>query len=151
MLYLARFQQLSSQSRRWQCCRLLGTRGGWIHMLRWWISQLEKQSFCFQFQEPGAKESGDKPFLVASLSLSLSFFFFPAVGIFCCHPLAFCSFLSLLLHSDALFPLTSKGSLVLCLSTFQGELLFLLLTSAHNPSPLLFLPVSCTCTASTFI
>lgn len=106
------------------------------------------------FSIPEAKEGGDKPFLVSSLSmsrpLSLSLFF-PGVGIFRCHPLAFYSFLSLLLHSNELSPLTPKGCLVLCLSTFQGELLFLPLTSAHSSSPLPFLPVSCICTASNFM
>lgn len=34
----------------WQYCHLLGTRGGWILILCCWISQPEKQCFCFWFQ-----------------------------------------------------------------------------------------------------
>lgn len=135
----------NSHSRWWQYWHFLGARGGWIHILGGFCS------FCFQSHKLKKVVTNLSPFLLSPcLSVFLFLFlFFPGVGIFCFHPLAFCS--SLLLHPNALFPLTSKSCLVLCLSTFQGELLFLLLTSAHNPSPLLFLPVSYTCTASDFM
>lgn len=110
-----------------------------------------RNCFCFLFQKLKKVVTNRSSLLFSpslSLFLSLFFPFFPRVGILCCHRLAFCPFLSLLFHSNALFPLTSKGYLVLCFSTFREELLFLLLTSAHNSSPLLFLvpaqpPIPC--------
>lgn len=109
-------------SRWWQYCHLLGTRGGWIHMPCWWISQPENQCSCFWFQFQKLKE------VVTNLSSLFVVFLWlfgflwcwficfvgggEIWGIFPYPPLVFCSFLYVHSHSKVLFPLTSKGCLM---------------------------------------